>query len=83
MMINNNKTNKELKMKHIISETTRPTGVKITLSFREEFSSPILTSIYMVEISSNPNDIRFYRNYNDAVNHHNDLVKKENSKGGK
>ena len=73
----------ETKMKTIISETTRPNGAKITLSLREEYSSPLTTRIYIVEILNNPNDTRFYRNYNDAVNYHNDLVKKENIKGGK
>lgn len=66
-------------MKTIISETTRPSGVKITLSSWEEYFS----RTYIVEISNNPNDARFYGNYNDAVNRHNDLVKKENAKGGK
>jgi hypothetical protein len=70
-------------MKTIINETTRPNGAKITLSLREEYSSPLNTRIYTVEISNNPYDSRFYRNYNDAVNYHNDLVKKENIKRNK
>ena len=65
-------------MKNVISETTRPTGAKITLSSWEENGEVT----YIVK-SSNSNDTRFYGVFDHAVGRYNAAVEKENNKEDK
>ena len=65
-------------MKTIISETTRPSGAKITLIMVEENG----TNTYIVK-SSHSHDTRYYGIYNLAVNRYNEVVEEENAIGGK
>ena len=76
MMINKKTVLKEDKM-NIVSETTRPNGVKVTLGFHEENGSVT----YIVK-SCNSYDTRYYGNYSSAANRFNELVAKANAEGG-
>ena len=75
MMINNKTVLREDNM-NIVSETTRPNGVKVTLGFHEENGS----ATYIVK-SSNSFDTRFYGNYSSAANQFNELVETANTEG--
>ena len=70
----NKQTTKGNKM-HIISETTRPNGVKVTLG--NSFCADELIT-YTVK-SSNSFDTRFYSNWSSAVDRFNELVKTANA----
>ena len=59
---------------NIISETTRPNGVKVTLGDHEENGA-----ITFIVKDSAGHDTRFYGNYNSAVNRFNELVKTANA----
>ena len=63
-------------MKNVISETTRPSGAKITLLSYEEN----LEVTYIVK-SSHSHDTRFYGVYSLAVDRYNAIVEEENAKG--
>ena len=71
----NKQTIKGNKM-HIISETTRPNGVKVTLGNYEENE----TCDYIVK-SSDSYDTRYFVSYSDAVDRFNELVKTANAEG--
>ena len=73
----NKQTTKGYKM-HIVSETTRPNGVKVTLGLHEENGS----ADYIVK-SSDSFDTRYYSNYSSAVDRFNELVKTANAEGKK
>ena len=69
----NKQTTKGNKM-HIISETTRPNGVKVTLGDHEENGA-----ITFIVKDSAGHDTRFYGNYSTAVDRFNELVKTANA----
>ena len=62
---------------HIINETTRPNGVKVTLG--NSFCANGLIT-YTVE-SSDSFDTRYYSNWSSAVDRFNELVKTANAEG--
>tara|TARA_Y100000310_G_C20051719_1_gene520867 strand:+ start:31 stop:231 length:201 start_codon:yes stop_codon:yes gene_type:complete len=63
-------------MKNVISETTRPSGAKITLSSWEENGAVT----YIVK-NSHSHDNRYYGYYSLAVDRYNAVVEEENAKG--
>ena len=72
----NKQTTKGNKM-HIISETTRPNGVKVTIG--NSFCADEMVA-YTVK-SSNSFDTRFYSSWSSAVDRFNELVKTANAEG--